>query len=367
MKILFDHQIFTQQQYGGISRYFYELIKRFDGNVNSCEVATLFSENAYYNKGVTPKLSRAFSDFNFKGKGRITSSLNKMKSLREVRKGNFDVFHPTYYDDYFLHRIKEKPFVITFHDMIHEKFSGQFESLKLDIKIFDYKKELLEYSSKIIAISETTKNDIIDLFDVDENKIDVIYHGNSFHNFNTGNQRLVDEDYILFVGNRAIYKNFNFFVTAVSDLLLMNNLKLVCAGGGDFSFQEQSLLKLLKLENNVVLKKIENDSVLSNYYSNALFFCFPSLYEGFGIPILEAFACGCPTLSSNGGSLKEVGGDAAFYFDPTDVSSLRNAVNELINNEALRQSLTEKGNDRLKEFSWDKTFQETLEVYQSLV
>ena len=175
MKIQYDHQIFTQQKYGGISRYFFELIKRFDGNEDSCKVATMFSENAYYNKEVNPNLNRILPDSHFKGKERITSYLNRTKSLNDVQKGDFDVFHPTYYDDYFVNKLRGKPFVVTFYDMIHEKFSSQFESLRSDTNIFDGKKRLLEYSSKIIAISETTKNDIIEIFDVDSSKIDVVY------------------------------------------------------------------------------------------------------------------------------------------------------------------------------------------------
>ena len=367
MKILYDHQIFTQQQYGGISRYFFELIRRFDGNENSCNVATLFSDNAYYNKEVDSKLNRILPDYPFKGRGRIVKTFNTRKSFRDIHKGDFDVFHPTYYDDYFLKSKKRNPFVITFYDMIHEKFSNQFESLKSDIKTFDNKKRLLEYSSKIIAISETTKNDIIELYDVNPSKIDVVYLGNSLQKNDTGSEALIKDDYILFVGNRGIYKNFNFFVTAIAELLLDNKLNLICAGGGEFTLDEIILLKSLKLENHVFFKKIINDDVLSNYYSHALFFCFPSLYEGFGIPVLESFACGCPVLLSNGGSLPEVGGEAALYFDLANADSLKIAANELINNERLRKSMKEKGTIRLDQFSWDKTFQDHIEVYKTVV
>ncbi|HSD07319.1 glycosyltransferase family 1 protein [Flavobacterium sp.] len=367
MKILYDHKIFTTQKYGGISRYFFELIKRFDGVENRCEVATLFSDNAYYNDKLNPKLNRILPNSQFKGKKRITSYLNTRKSMSEVRCGNFDVFHPTYYDDYFLDSIKGKPFVVTFYDMIHEKFSSQFSSLEADSRLFENKRLMLENSSKIISISETTKQDIIDLFDADPSKIDVVYLGNSLQNFDIGNQRLVNEEYILFVGNREIYKNFHFFITTVAESLIDNDLKLVCAGGGDFTFSENELFRTLKIENRVIFKRIFDDNVLANYYSNALFFCFPSLYEGFGIPVLESFACGCPALLSNGGALPEVGGNAAMYFDPTNVQSLRNAVDELINNQSLRQSLEEKGSSRLNKFSWDKTYKDHLEVYKTVV
>lgn len=368
MKILYDHQIFTQQHFGGISRYFYELIQRFDGVENSCNVGTLYSENAYYNKKANPKLNRFLPQRHFRGKGRITSCLNEVKSLNDLKKGHFNVFHPTYYNDYFFKNIKDKPFVVTFYDMIHEKFSDQFENLlKSDNRILDKKKKLLEKSKKIIAISETTKNDIIEIFDVDSSKIDVVYLGNSLLNFEIGNSRLINEDYILFVGNREIYKNFKFFVSSIAHLLIENNLKLVCAGGGEFSLEELALIKSLNIENHILLKKIFNDDVLSNYYAHALFFVFPSLYEGFGIPVLESFACSCPALLSTGGSLPEVGGDAAIYFDPLDANSLVNATVELINNEALRENLKQNGKKRLNEFSWDKTFLETLNVYKSVV
>ncbi|AWK03014.1 glycosyltransferase family 1 protein [Flavobacterium crocinum] len=367
MKIQFDHQIFSQQQYGGISRYFFELISRFDGIENSYNVATYFSNNAYYNKDIDSNLKSFFPNSKFKGKKRIVTYLNEIKSLRTIQKGVFDVFHPTYYDDYFLDKIKGKPLVVTFYDMIHEKFSNQFEDMKADTKIYNQKKLLLEHASKVISISETTKNDIIELFDVDPAKIDVVYLGNSLTVGEKELTRLVNDDYILFVGNRGIYKNFDFFITAIAPLLIDANLKLICAGGGDFSSREIILIQSLKLENRVFFKKISNDNVLANYYTHALFFCFPSLYEGFGIPVLESFACGCPALLSNGGSLPEIGGDAALYFDPTNGESLRKSAEELINNHVLRQKLKEKGLKRLEQFSWDNTFLETLEVYKSVI
>lgn len=366
MKLLYDHQIFSQQQYGGISRYFFELIKRFDGIDNSCEVATMFSDNAYYNKDFNSKLKSFFPTNNFKGKGRIIGIINQEVSSRKIKKNDFDLFHPTYYDDYFFKNIRSKPFVVTFHDMIHEKFSDQYNELKLDTKIYNRKKLLLENSNKIIAISKTTKNDIIDVFGVDPSKIDVIYHGNSLDSFDIGSEPLITEDYILFVGNRRLYKNFDFFVTNIAKLLIDANLKLICAGGGVFSTQELNLIISLKLENHVVFKEIVNDNVLANYYTYALFFCFPSLYEGFGIPILESFACGCPILLSNGGSLPEIAGEAAFYFDPTNEESLKQSASELINNQYLRQEMREKGFKRLKLFSWETTFLETLDVYKSV-
>lgn len=367
MKILFDHQIFTNQQFGGISRYFFELLKRLDGKPNMFKVGTYFSNNAYYNKSFNPELSSFLSKYNFRGKYRLTKYVNQKYSTISIKSSEYDIFHPTYYDPYFLKYINNKPFVVTFHDMIHEKFSNKFSELKSDTTIYDNKKRLLEESSKVIAISETTKNDIINIFGIDKEKIEVIYHGNSLSNRFVIKNRIIDEDYILFVGNRGSYKNFVFLVTAIVDLLIKNNLTLICAGGGTFTNHEISILQSLKIHNKVIFKQILNDDILTNYYEHALFFCFPSLYEGFGIPVLESFACECPVLLSNGGALPEIGADGALYFDPTDLNSLYTQALNLLSDETLRKKLIEKGNSQVRKFSWDKTYQNHLKVYESVI
>lgn len=367
MKVLFDHQIFTNQKYGGISRYFFELIKRFDNINNSCNVATLYTDNAYYNKDFNPKLNRIIPDWNFKGKARLTKNLNVGSSLNAIKRGDFDVFHPTYYDDYFLKEIKAKPFVVTFYDMIHEKFSNEYSQLSNDLATYEFKKNVAKKANRIIAISETTKNDIIEIYGVEKEKIDVVYLGNSLINNVSENSKIIEQDYILFVGNRSLYKNFNDFVTVVSSLLVGNNLKLVCAGGGEFSQDEIEFISKIGLSNIIILIKKIDDNILSNLYKNALFFAFPSLYEGFGIPVLESFASNCPTLLSNGGSLPEIGGDGAIYFDVNNQDSLYQAASSLISSEQLRKQLQKKGSERVLQFSWDNTFNDTLKVYNKII
>ncbi len=362
MKILYDHQTFTLQNFGGISRYFSELINLFNAE-DTCSVATTLSNNAYLNTDNYPNLMSFFPNNKFRGKQKIMNYVNQSKSLSQIKKSDFDVFHPTYYNDYFLKDIGNKPFVVTFYDMIHEKFSN----LNLNNKIYNQKKILIEKSSKIIAISETTKKDIIDIFDVSKDKIEVIYLGNSLKKNSVGIKNFVDGDYILFVGNRSSYKNFEGLLKVIHKLLTMNNVKLICAGGGGFNLDEINLIKSLGLINMVISIRQINDDLLANLYGNALFFVFPSFYEGFGIPVLESFACGCPTLLSNGGSLPEIGGDAAQYFDPNDSQSLYRAVSNLLNNQELRENLIERGTTRLNKFSWEKTFSETLDVYKSVI
>jgi glycosyltransferase involved in cell wall biosynthesis len=141
---------------------------------------------------------------------------------------------------------------------------------------------------------------------------------------------------------------------------------LICAGGGKFSTQERKDIKRLQLSDKI-LQMDGNDAVLAHLYSSAQAFVFPSLYEGFGIPVLEAFACGCPALLSNRSSLPEVGGDAALYFDPESISSLVEILAEILENKVLCDDMRTKGLNRLKLFSWNNTAYKTIETYKKAV
>jgi len=367
MKVLFDHQIFTNQQYGGISRYFYELMLRFDGEKNTARSSVLFSNNEYLNDNETLAAKPFFPGKNFRYKQSIQNAINTIKTNVELKQGDFHVFHPTYYNAYFLKHLKNKPFVVTFLDMIHEKYEHLYPELRVDKKIFANKRMLLERANKVIAISESTKQDIMDLYGVDGRNIDVVYLGSSLRLPEKDSASAFDFPYLLFVGIRASYKNFSLYLEAVAPILQREKLALVCAGGGAFSSAEISQIEKLGLNGLVHFRRIDNDAVLSNLYANALAFVFPSLYEGFGIPVLEAFSTNCPILLSDGGSLKEVAGDAALYFDGIDAESMHNNLLQFLSDAALRQTLIKRGRERLKRFSWDHTYNETIKVYNSIL
>jgi glycosyltransferase involved in cell wall biosynthesis len=141
---------------------------------------------------------------------------------------------------------------------------------------------------------------------------------------------------------------------------------LICAGGGKFSTQERKEIHRLQLSDKIIQMDI-HDNLLAYLYSQAQVFVFPSLYEGFGIPILEAFACGCPVLLSNRSSLPEVGGDAARYFDPESIPSLVEKLAEVMKNKALAEEMRTKGLDRSKLFSWENTALKTIETYKKVL
>lgn len=365
MKILYDHRVFSVQRYGGISRYFYETIKRLNTFDDvTTKLSLLISKNEYISKKDISSHFSNYTDKNFKGKYKILYFINKSNSIFDIKSGDFDLFHPTYYEPYFLKHLKNKPFILTVYDNINERYSDLFPKKDNTIE----KKELLiKKATKIIAISENTKKDIIDIYNIASDKIDVIYLGSTLGNISTIKKNENPSKYFLYVGSRYKYKNFINLVYSISDLISKDkNLYLYCAGGVAFDAQELGLLKKLNLENNVKQFNL-TDQKLIEMYSNAIAFIYPSLYEGFGIPILEAFACKTPVLCSNTSSLPEVAGNAALYFNPSDVDDIRRTIENIYCNNNLRDELIIKGDLQLKKFSWEKTAAKTYETYRSIL
>lgn len=392
MKILFDHQIFEMQKYGGISRYFFELIKTFDknGDVN-WELPIRFSRNEYlkniskFRDTLLPKSEikdekdKFLWGMKFKGKGilfrikkRISpgiiidkeSELNKSAVIEKLQKGNYDIFHPTYYDEYFLNYIGDKPFVLTVYDLIHQIFPefGMYETR-------DKNKNLLQKAKKIIAISESTKRDLVSIFDIDERKIAVTHLAHFIQENNTVSDDFKNKlplKYILFVGHREAYKNFLFFAQLFGSLSeKQKDLYVVCTGS-PFNSGEHYFFNKLGIEDKM-FHTVVNDNELAYLYKNAIAFIFPSMYEGFGLPVLEAFSCGCPVLVSSSSSLLEIGEDAVIYFEPKNPASMLHALTEVLNNSDLRSEKIAKGYQQLQKFSWNKTATETRQIYSQIL
>jgi len=367
MKVLYDHQIFSTQIYGGISRYFFELMKNFENdNRIEYDLSLRYSNNHYLNKYNDLKYKPFFKKFTFRGKYRLINILNKNISKKLLIKGDYDIFHPTYYDPYFLNILNNKPFVLTIYDMIHEIYP---EIFSFRDRTAERKKLLVQKATRIIAISENTKRDIIRFFGIDENKIEVIYLANSINPSESTDDINIDlpKKYILFVGSRGGYKNFNLFIEAISTLLVEDaELNVVCVGGGNFKEMEKEKFKKLNIVNKIFQYSV-SDNILAYIYQKAIAFVFPSLYEGFGIPVLESFASRCPVICSKASSLPEVAGDAAVYFEPTDKLSILNSIQKVIYNDNLSHQLIGKGIQRIKKFTWKKTAEKTKSLYEDIL
>lgn len=361
MKILFDHQIFSIQRYGGISRYFFNLYNGLNATAGaSCKIAALFSENEYIK--AIPPLNNAFGRKLFEGHANRIYRWNRRYSLLNIRQNNFDVFHPTYYDPYFITELK-KPFVVTVHDMIHEMMADQFTD---NNNIIAQKKLLINQAATIIAISEYTKQDIIKFYPEAAPKITVVHHGYMNDSQQVGVNLDLPKDYILFVGERHFYKNFTGMVKAIAGLLNQNkDLKLICTGGGKFTAEEKELFAQLNISSQCEQRNAA-EIELVQLYQQAKLFVFPSFTEGFGLPLLEAFAAGCPVAGSNNSCFPEIGGDAIAYFDPHNADSMTATVQTLLIDEHKRAAYIAAGYERLKQFTMQKQVDETVAVYRKV-
>lgn len=369
MKVLYDHQIFTLQQYGGISRYFCELIKQFSVLQETDPVVAL----TYHKNNHISELDAHYKIFNLKkinpnANTRYIYGINTLNSIRNILNNRPDIFHPTYYGNYYQFIVGKIPVILTVHDLTHEKYPEFFRNPNRN---YELKREAINKADLIIAISENTKDDIVSFYDVNPQKIKVIYHGNTLTTTTEDNNVKVESidlgDYLLFVGARSGYKNFDLFLKSIAPLLIADcDLKLICAGGGAFTDEEIKLIDSLKIRTQVLQMKV-TDQELILLYQNGRAFIFPSLYEGFGMPILEAMGCQCPVILSRSSSFPEIAGDAAVYFDPQDSDSIRDTVQMVIYNESKRTELILRGSLRVKQFTWSMTALNTLEAYKQAI
>ncbi len=362
MEILYDHQVFSWQRFGGISRYFYEIISRlsrlpgvntslFQGfHINEYGLNAFRGNYKYYwgvKRPALPKTTKV-----------MTFANDRLFNL--LAPGSADIYHQTYYT------VLKPAFtgkrIVTVHDMIHEMYPHYFSA---DDRTAANKKESVRQADGIICISQSTKNDLIRYLDCPADKVKVIYHGISF-NINAPSRRLVTVPYILYVGQRKGHKNFDLLLTAYTRLQKVNaEFFLVCFGGEQFSSRERNKVSELGLVDRVLYYS-GSDEILANLYTHAAVFVYPSLYEGFGIPPLEAMHCGCPVLSSNTSSLPEVVGDAGLHFNPADEDELAHKLDLILNNASLRSQLIKAGFQQVKKFSWDTCAEETLQFYREV-
>lgn len=355
LRVLYDAQIFTSQKFGGISRYFVELMRNMPEDITT-DVAARYSHNVYI-RDVKP-----IPDFpGVPFKKDIVKVLNNSCSRAKIAAGDFDVFHPTYYNPYFLRQLK-RPYVVTVHDMIHERFP---ESFSLSDPTVRFKREIVERADHIIAISESTRRDLIDMYGLSDDRVSVVYHGATCDSGVITSIGGLPERYILFVGDRNRYKNFSRLAEAFAAICSRYpELQLVCTGRS-FNKHETAQLDLLGITSRVKHFFV-SDSQLRYLYAHADLFVFPSLFEGFGFPVLESFAAGCPIVLSNTSSLPEIAGDGGVYFDPTRVDEMSDAIVRVLDDRDLRQAMTRRGHEIVKQFTWQRTAALTADIYRVL-
>ncbi|MBE7176197.1 MAG: glycosyltransferase family 4 protein [Mucilaginibacter polytrichastri] len=358
MRVLYDFQAFSLQKYGGISRYFAGL-SRSAGKMGGLQTdrTILYSENAYLDPADS-LLGKTWGGRLFDGHFNRLYRWNRRYARFKLKRGGYSLFHPTFFDPYFLDDLRA-PFVVTVHDMIHELHPEIFGDAEMQIA---NKKILIENAAQIIAISEATRADIKTIYPDVAEKITVIHHG-----YQASESREppadVPERFILFVGERWHYKNFPLFAQAIAPLLEEKDLHLLCIGGGSFSQEEKHLFDGLHIRERCVQINA-SEATLKNAYHKAQVFVFPSKYEGFGLPLLEAFAAGCCVACSDIPVFHEVADDAAVYFDPENDAHIRSMVGNVLSDLGLRRTLKQKTGERLALFPFSACVEKTVAVYK---
>ena len=356
MNIFYDHQIFSNQSYGGPSRYFVELIKELILLNNTPTIIAPINQNIFLND-IHSQFKKEFY-IKIKKKNFITQFYNNLFSDFYFKNHNHDLYHLTYFDSCFK---SKKPKVATVYDLIHEKFMNEFKLSTLP------KKKIFERIDYFICISENTKKDLIKYYNINPKNISVTHLANSLKLKDIKKFKL-PKPFFLYVGSRKRYKNFNLLLRSYSsNKQIKQNFNIVCFGGGKLITDEIKNIKDLGIDLNSIYQVDGSDDFLSSLYLGAEALIYPSKYEGFGLPILEAMSLGCPVISSNSSSLPEVYGDAAITFSPNSSEELSNCIDKITSNIDLKKNLIEKGHEREKVFSWKKCAIETNEIYKKLI
>jgi glycosyltransferase involved in cell wall biosynthesis len=358
-KVVYDHQVFSMQKFGGVSRYFCEIALRID------------QRNHWHVQVVAPvHFNRHLANSNLSTFGlyipnphhrlnRFYHWANDLAVPPAMALSKADLIHQTYYPEK-RHPVSV-PVVITVYDMIHELFPQYFD---VNDPTRDRKRASVLAADHVICISHNTAKDLSEIVGIPSAKITVTHLAFSaiFCELPQREEppaKSFTRPYLLYVGGRGGYKNFGRFLEAyASSAALVRDLDVIAFGGGAFTKKEL-------IRNADAIRLVTgDDEALARFYSGARAFVYPSEYEGFGIPPLEAMSCGCPVICSSGSSIPEVVGTAGEYFEASSVESIKTAIEHVAFNDTRRSELIAAGYGQCRRFSWDKCADETISAYQ---
>ncbi len=362
MKIVYDNIIFELQNAGGISKYWAKLIEFFS-KTPEVDLIAIEEKNNQHN---------VFYPSNTKLKVQKDSPLplHLRRYLPVFINFDFDIFHSSYYRIPFFSDRSLKQ-VVTVHDFMYEYFDS---GLKKHIHIWQKKKAMF-HADAIICVSEHTKKDLMELYpEVNPNKLYVVPNGvdNEFsklkkigETINIGDLSLITSKYLLYVGSRVGCKNFEFVLKMMNSSAFVkdNHLRLVCVGGGMFSKHEKNIIKSYGLSQNIDQVLYVDNKKLNYLYNGAYALIFPSKYEGFGIPALEAQLAGCPVIYARSSSLPEVMGYDSLGYELDNLMEASTNLSSL-EDKKIRAQIVKKGIEHASRLSWNNSAKLTLDVYK---
>jgi glycosyltransferase involved in cell wall biosynthesis len=369
MRILYDHQMFALQRFGGISRIFVELARRLSADPD-CDV---YWHRGYHIDGYDvsdfrPRLARYLSlDRPPPGLSRWPRERINRHAFRLFSRaiwGGVDVYHPSYFDAHVAHIPKRKRLAVTVYDMILERFPADHARFQATV---EGKRQLVEKADVVFVISEHTRADVVELLGVDPARTVLAYPASDMASVTATAlpEQVADRPFLLYVGPRSRYKNFQLLQHAFAQSdWLRRELRVVCLGGGaGFLGPEVAFFHQHGLSDSFV-HLTGDDRLLKALYQHAEALVWTSRYEGFGIPPLEAMEVGCPVVCCPVSSLPEVVGDAALFFDPDQPEQLTECLTRVVGDPALRANLVERGHARARLFSWQQMADATLAGYR---
>lgn len=372
MRLGIDARMYSSS-FTGIGRYVYELIRN---------LATIDQTNQYL-VFLNPLEHQTFQPpaANFQPclvNANHYSWQEQTSFLRALNHAKLDLMHFTHFNAPILYR---RPFVVTIHDLTLSYFPGKKMTSLLHRTAYHISiTNAVKRAAKIISVSEHTKSDLQKLFKISASRIEVIYEAvaSEFQKI-TDSKKLnavrsryhLDKPFLLYTGVWRDHKNVANLLKAFAILKRNHAFSgyLAITGKENPYYPEvRSITKELGLENDVKFTGAVPEADLIALYNLAACFAMPSLYEGFGLPILEAFACGTPVVCSNLSSLPEIAGlDNALFFNPHDPADIAAKINSILTNSQLRETLIQRGQKRIRAFSWPQMAQSTLKIYTEVL
>lgn len=363
MKVHYDGFIYAMHPEGGINRYFKNLIDGLPEDVTAMMTLPETRERCFPEN---PRLQCFCPPRNLLRSGRVRNLVEPLYLSGVEKFRRADVSHPTYHELYSRKPFSshQSPVVLTIHDMIYERFSSRIDPSGKQAAL---KRAAVEVADAIICVSENTKRDLMEMLSVSEDRISVIPLASELSaEMACGSMKTPDAPYVLFVGSRPFYKNFARLLMAMKKVTAeWPELRLVVVGS-PLNQTEQEWVAALGLEERIIQMSAVSDTRLAALYRDSLALVYPSLYEGFGIPPLEAMSCGTVVIAARSSSIPEVVGDAAILFDPYSVEELAGHMLDLRLHGARRGEFIQRGRQQVARFSWESTVAGTVEIYRQL-
>ncbi|MCF7830908.1 glycosyltransferase family 4 protein [Candidatus Gracilibacteria bacterium] len=369
MKIGIDARMFSKS-FTGIGRYNYELTKRLFQKREDIEWVLFMNEPEFLEFKAPRNVKKVLVNAHH------YSLAEQFRFLNILKKEKCDLIHFTHFNAPILYKGK---FVTTIHDTLISFYPGKkMNSWWRKLAYNKVIKHTVNDAVRVITVSDNTKNDVIKLFNIAPQKITKIWNGigEEFYEVSDLEKKTVKEkfglgkDFLLYTGNWREHKNLVRLLRAFKKVLEKGHspLQLVITGKSDPYYPEVlETIKELELQDKVKLLGLVSEEDLVRLYNTASVYVFPSLYEGFGLPPLEAMKCGTPVVASHVSAIPEVCGDAVLYFDPENILDMAEKINLLLTDSTLQQDLVKKGYEHVKQFSWEKCASETLKIYDSVL